>query len=87
MHCSVLNKRVNNLSDQLSTDVIDSTKKGNMIPRNICGRIWDAFIVVISYIYIYPGKWFFSSILIKLTFSLNKPINFFSVFVHLFIKK
>lgn len=66
----------------MSTDVIDSTKKGNTIPRNICGRIWDMFIVVMSYLYINPSKWFLSSILIKLTFSLNKPIN---SFLYLFI--
>ena len=68
VHCTVPNKRTNNWSDQLPARVSDSTKNKNTIPRNICGRICDIFIVVILYLPIHHFKWFLNIILIKLPF-------------------
>lgn len=48
--CSVLNKGVSDLPDQLSSDLNNSTEKKHIIPRNIYGRIWNSCIFVISYL-------------------------------------
>ena len=48
--CNALHKGVNDLSDQWSFDVSSNTKEKITIPRNICGRIWNNFIAVISYL-------------------------------------
>lgn len=50
VRCNALHKGVNGLSDQWSFDVSSNTKEKITIPRNICGRIWNSFIAVISYL-------------------------------------